>query len=181
LTRGQSLDFEQIYREHYAFVWRTLRRMGVSEGDVKDAGQKVFLIAHRRLPEFEGRSSVKTWLCGIALRVAADHRRSRLSRREVLLDPTLLGESNDAGPLRQLEQREQLAELDASLAQLPVEQRTVLVLFELEEMSGEEIAQLLGVPEGTIRSRLRLARQAFCKLVAARSGASAKLARAGAR
>lgn len=174
------MDFEEIYRAHYAFVWRTLRRMGVSASDVKDAGQKVFLIAHRRLPEFEGRSSLKTWLCGIALRVAADHRRSAHSRREVLVEEALLGESNEVGPLRQLERREQLEELDAILSQLPLEQRTVLVLFELEEMSGEEIARLLGVPEGTVRSRLRLARQAFSKLVAARHGATAKLALAGA-
>jgi len=154
--------------------------MGVSAGDVKDAGQKVFLIAHRRLPDFEGRSSLKTWLCGIALRVAADYRRSAVLRREVLVDETLLGESDEAGPHRQLEQREQLAELDAILSELPVDQRTVLVLFELEEMSGEEIARLLGVPEGTVRSRLRLARLAFSKLVAARGRASTRLALAGA-
>lgn len=178
---GSRLDFEEIYRAHYAFVWRTLRRMGVSARDVKDAGQKVFLIAHRRLPEFEARSSVKTWLCGIALRVASDYRRSAAVRHEVLVDDACFSTAAEDGPERHLQQREELAELDAVLSELPVEQRTVLVLFELEELSGEEIASLLSVPEDTVRSRLRLARQAFSKILLQRRRAAADLAVVGAR
>lgn len=141
--------------------------MGVSECDVKDASQKVFLIAFRRLPEFEARSSIKTWLCGIALRVASEHRRSQASRREVLVDETPNWQRSEPCQLQALEHRERLAELDVVLSQLPIEQRAVFVLFELEEMSGVEIAQLLEVSEGTVRSRLRLARQAFSRITAA--------------
>jgi RNA polymerase sigma-70 factor (ECF subfamily) len=174
------LDFEHLYRTQHDFVWRTLRRMGVSERDALDARQKVFLVAHRSLATFEGRSSVKTWLCGIALRVASDYRRSAVSRREILVAEMPPGECCQAEQVLQLEERERLAALDAILAELPVDQRTVLVLFELEEMSGEQIASLLGVPEGTVRSRLRLARRAFSRILAERQGRTARFA-AGAR
>jgi RNA polymerase sigma-70 factor (ECF subfamily) len=170
------LDFEQIYRTHHDFVWRTLRRMGVNDRDAMDARQKVFLIAHRSLSSFEGRSTVKTWLCGIALRVASDYRRSAVSRREVLVADVPLGESCQAEQLRRLEERERIATLDAVLSELPVDQRTVFVLFELEELSGEQIAALLDVPEGTVRSRLRLARRAFSKILAERGERSVRLA-----
>lgn len=162
------LEFEELYRAHHDFVWRTLRRMGVGERDAMDAGQKVFLIAHRRLAMFDGRSTVKTWLCGIALRVASDYRRSAVVRREVLVADTPTDASREADQLQRLEGRERLAILDEILSEMPIEQRAVFVLFELEELSGEEIAALLAVPEGTVRSRLRLARRAFSKSVASR-------------
>jgi RNA polymerase sigma-70 factor (ECF subfamily) len=159
------LKFEEIYRENYEFVWQTLRHMGTSERDVQDVIQKVFIIAHRRLPEFSGRSSLKTWICGIALRVASDYRRSAVVRREVLSDEAQPDIGTEAMQLHHLEQQEQLSELDEILTELPFEQRTVFVLFELQEMSGEDIAKLQGVSEGTVRSRLRLARQAFWRAV----------------
>jgi RNA polymerase sigma-70 factor (ECF subfamily) len=173
------LDFEEIYRAHYDFVWRTLRRMGVNERDVMDASQRVFLIAHRGLPQFHGRSTLKTWLCGIALRVASDYRRSAVSRREVLVAELPVGASYEPDQLRRLEERERVVALDSILSRLPIEQRTVFVLFELEEMSGEQIAELLEVPEGTVRSRLRLARRAFSKLLTGSNSRSARFAAGG--
>ena len=173
------MDFEELYRTHHDFVWRTLRRMGVGERDAMDAGQKVFLIAHRRLATFDGRSTVKTWLCGIALRVASDYRRSAVSRREVLVAEAPGDNSHEAEQLQRLVERERLAILDQVLSEMPVEQRAVFVLFELEEMSGEEIAALLAVPEGTVRSRLRLARRAFSKSVASRQTQSVRIAAGG--
>ncbi|HMA96398.1 MAG TPA: RNA polymerase sigma factor [Polyangiaceae bacterium] len=158
------MTFEEIYQNHFEFVWRTLQRMGVCDRDAPDACQKVFLIAFRRLADFEGRSTLRTWLCGIALRVASDYRRSAVQRREVLLDADTTFNPSDPLAMAELERREQLHELDAVLAQLPDEQRAVLVLFELEEMSGEDIARTLAIPEGTVRSRLRLARQAFSRI-----------------
>ncbi|HEY5957077.1 MAG TPA: sigma-70 family RNA polymerase sigma factor [Polyangiaceae bacterium] len=168
----EPLTFEEIYRAHFEFVWRTLQRMGVSDRDVQDACQKVFLVAYQRLAEFEGRSTLKTWLCGIALRVASDYRRSASHRHELLGDEAHLDVATEASQLAQLEQRERLCELDCVLAALSEEQRTVLVLFELEGMSGEDIAATIGVPEGTVRSRLRLARQAFSRIAANRRAAT---------
>src|SRR5262245_19722044 len=77
------LSFKEVYDEHFRFVWRSLRRLGVPESDVADAVQDVFIVVHRRLGEFEGRSKVTTWLYGICYRVAHDRRRLAHVRRRV--------------------------------------------------------------------------------------------------
>src|SRR5438046_2150858 len=78
-----ALSFQDVYARHAEFVWRVLRRLGVRPTDVEDVCQEVFLIVHRKLPEFEHRSSVSTWLYSIALRCASDHRRRAYVAREV--------------------------------------------------------------------------------------------------
>ena len=156
-------DFRALYDAHFDFVWRSLRRLGVREPDVLDLAQKVFLTAYFKLPEFEGRSLVSTWLFGIAQRVASDYRRSALIRREVSTDSAELDAvaswHEDFSSESDARRRARAAE--AILNKLPEAQRTVFVLFELEEMSGQDIATLLNVSVGTVRSRLRLARDAF--------------------
>jgi RNA polymerase sigma-70 factor (ECF subfamily) len=156
-------DFRAIYEAHFDFVWRSLRRLGVREPDVSDLAQKVFLTAHFKLPEFEGRSRISTWLFGIAQRVASDYRRSAPIRREVATDHTeldaVVSSPDDSSTASDERGRARAAEV--ILNKLPEPQRTVFVLFELEEMSGQDIATLLGVSVGTVRSRLRLAREAF--------------------
>jgi len=71
-----GMTFEETYRAHFAFVWRSLRRLGVAEDDAADAAQDVFIIVHRKLPEFAGRSKLTTWLYGICFRVASERRRA---------------------------------------------------------------------------------------------------------
>src|SRR5689334_15233045 len=78
-----GLTFKEVYEEQFRFVWRSLRRLGVRESDVADAAQDVFLVVHRRLGEFEGRSKVSTWLYGICYRVARDRRRLAHVRHHV--------------------------------------------------------------------------------------------------
>ena len=160
-------DFRAVYEAHFNFVWCSLRRLGVREADVLDQAQKVFLTAHFKLAEFEGRSQLTTWLFGICQRVASDYRRSALFRREVTTDSaemdTYSGTQEDSSHGAESRQRAQLAA--AMLDKLPEPQRLVFVLFELEEMSGQDIAQLLGISVGTVRSRLRLAREAFSREV----------------
>jgi RNA polymerase sigma-70 factor, ECF subfamily len=160
-------DFRAIYDAHFNFVWCALRRLGVREADVRDQAQKVFLTAHFKLSEFEGRSQLRTWLFGICQRVASDYRRSAAFRREVATDAAEMdsygGSHDDLSQGAESRQRAQAAE--AVLNKLPEPQRIVFLLFELEEMSGEDIAQLLGVSVGTVRSRLRLAREAFSREV----------------
>ena len=70
VTSGAVPAFERVYEEHFDFVWRSLRRLGVPRSALDDAVQEVFLVVHRRLAEFEGRSSLKTWLFGIAVHIA---------------------------------------------------------------------------------------------------------------
>ncbi|KYF97045.1 RNA polymerase sigma factor [Sorangium sp. So ce296] len=160
-------SFRALYDAHFNFVWCSLRRLGVREADVLDLAQKVFLTAHLKLPEFEGRSLVTTWLFAICQRVASDYRRSARFRREVTTDAAAMdlygGASEELAQSAESRQRAQAAE--ALLNKLPEPQRLVFVLFELEEMSGQDIADLLGISVGTVRSRLRLAREAFSREV----------------
>lgn len=170
-----TMTFREVYDEHFAFVWRTLRQFGVQEKDAPDAVQEVFVVVHRKLPAFEGRSKLSTWLFGICVRVASDRRRLAHVRREVADEATLETQvDHAAGPAQHVERRQALALLEGALAALPDEQRAVFVLFELHEASSEEIAESLGIPLGTVYSRLRLAREAFRKALArlhARAGA----------
>jgi RNA polymerase sigma-70 factor (ECF subfamily) len=155
-----------IYDEHVAFVWRALRRLGVRESDLPDAVQDVFLVVHRKLPEFEGRSKVSTWLFGIAMRVARDRSKLAHVRRQVGDEEAVLAFVDENADVAAQAERRQAAEmLEAILDGLPLEQRAVFTLFELDGMSGDAIAELLEIPLGTVYSRLRLAREAFQRSV----------------
>jgi RNA polymerase sigma-70 factor (ECF subfamily) len=165
-----SMDFKEVYDTYFAFVWKALRRLRVPDSSLKDAMQDVFLVVHRRLGEFEGRAKVSTWLFGICLRVARDHRRLAHFRREVFDDSNFASFADpkaDTGAIA--EQRERLLVLDAALEALDARQRAVFVLFELEQMTGDQIAESLEIPLGTAYSRLRLARPAFKKAVLAQT------------
>jgi RNA polymerase sigma-70 factor, ECF subfamily len=158
--------FQQVYEEHVAFVWRSLRRLGVAPSNLNDAVQDVFLVVHRRLPDFVERAKTSTWLFRICLGIARDHRRRAHLRREVF-DDAVLDESpdGDVDAASAAERREDLELFDAALGTLDLDQRAVFMLFELENMTGDEIAQTLQIPLGTVYSRLRLARQRFKRAV----------------
>jgi RNA polymerase sigma-70 factor (ECF subfamily) len=163
------MDFRAFYFENVAMVWRPLFRFGVAKADLPDAVQEVFFVAYRKLPEFEGRSKISTWLFGISYRVANDRRQLAHVRREIGDDPALLAHRDDgAGPEEMAEYHERVALLDELLAELRPEQREVFVMFELEELSGKEIAAIVGAPIKTVFSRLRLAREAFAAAMARR-------------
>jgi RNA polymerase sigma-70 factor (ECF subfamily) len=152
--------FESIYREQFRFVWRSLRRLGVPESDLADGTHDVFVVVHRKLAEFEARSKLTTWLYAICLRTASDRRRSSQATREVVVDRIeAVSSEQDASAI--VERRQALALLDELLAEMPIEQRAVFTCFELDGMGGDEIADLLGIPLGTVWSRLRLARSTF--------------------
>jgi RNA polymerase sigma-70 factor (ECF subfamily) len=170
-------EFRAIYEAHLDFVWRSLRRLGVRQADASDLAQKVFLTAHTKLPEFEGRSRLRTWLFAICQRVASDYRRSAPLRREVATDAAEIDLFSASPHTDRSESRQRMRIAEAILDKLPEAQRLVFVLFELEEMSGDEIAELLGISVGTVRSRLRLARDAFgreVKRLAAADGGGRK-------
>jgi RNA polymerase sigma-70 factor (ECF subfamily) len=156
--------FEEVYAQTFAFAWRLLRRLGVPEASLDDAAQDVFVIVHRRLAGFEGRSSLRTWVAGIALRVASDMRRSSRRRGEmVALSPELSEELTDVrpGPLERATSAQAFAVMQRMLAGLSEEQRDVFVLAELEQLTATEISVIVGAGVNTVYSRLRLARAAF--------------------
>jgi len=149
--------FKEVFDAHAPYVWRTLRRLGVHDADAKDVCQEVFVVVHRRLPDFDGRSSVKTWVCGITIRVASQYRRRARHRHEELAGdlPEIAGPAAQESELRK---SELLERLDAVLDQLDEHKRAVFVLYELEELTMSEIAQMLGCPLQTAYSRLHAAR-----------------------
>jgi RNA polymerase sigma-70 factor (ECF subfamily) len=149
-----------LLSRHYSEVWRVLRRLGLASGSVEDAAQQVFLVASRRLSTIEvGRE--RAFLIGTAVRVAANMRRTAAVRYE-RADDEIGSRADDAPGPEELVQEKRLRQLlDDVLDSMPDDLRTVLVLFELEELSVTEIAEVVGVPRGTAASRLRRARDAF--------------------
>jgi RNA polymerase sigma-70 factor (ECF subfamily) len=159
-----SPTFEDVYAQTFPFAWRLLRRLGVPEASLDDASQDVFVIVHRRLAEFEGRSSLRTWVAGIALRVASDLRRATRRRGEtVALSSELSEQLSDVrpGPLERATNAQAFALMQRLLEGLSEEQRDVFVLAELEQLTATEISVIVGAGVNTVYSRLRLARAAF--------------------
>jgi RNA polymerase sigma-70 factor (ECF subfamily) len=156
-------DFENFYREHFAFVWRTVRRLGTDAAFVEDVAQEVFVVVHRRLGEFEGRSTAKTWLYGIVRRVVADHRRT-LRRKPLTAgggDEAEAPTAPEEGPDASAERAERVALLHRLLAGLDEAKREVFILSELEGLTLAEISEALSVNQNTVASRLRAARREF--------------------
>ncbi len=156
-------SIEDVYREHFGFVWRSLRHLGVAEADVEDATQDVLVVVHAKLSTFEQRARITTWIYGICIHVAQARRRRAHVRRELPTDPAVMpvDEVQVVHAEEALQRREAEDLLDTILDTLPIEQRAVFTLFELEGRSCEEIAQLCAIPIGTVYSRFRLSREGF--------------------
>jgi RNA polymerase sigma-70 factor, ECF subfamily len=158
----KEAEFKAIYQSHFRLVWRALNRLGVREPDLMDLTQKVFLTAYLKLPNFEGRSLVTTWLWGICRRVASGYRRSGAIRYEIATDPVSLEVSAEQrGALTASSESTRHILVESILSKLSEPQRVVFMLFEVDEMDGREIATLLNISLGTVRSRLRYARKLF--------------------
>ena len=157
-TAVAPLDASRVFQEHATFAWRVLRRLGVAEADVEDVCQDVFITVHRRLPTFEGRSSVQTWLYGICVRVASDYRKRQVRRGGPTVESPL-ELAVDARQDHDLALRQARATLDRILDELDDDKRAVFVLYEIEELPMAEVAQALGCPVQTAYSRLHAARR----------------------
>ncbi len=152
--------FDALYDRTFPLVWRTLQRLGVPHAQLDDSAQEVFAIVHRRLKDLSHGSGVRTWVAGIAVRVASDVRRAARRRGEhVELDEQVVDQR--PGPHDQTSRREARRIVDTLLSALDDEKREVFVLAEMEGLSGPEISDALGVKLNTVYSRLRLAREAF--------------------
>lgn len=158
--RGSGDAFDAVYAEHFAFVWRTLRSLGVASEAIDDAAQDVFVIVHARLHTYDGRVPLRGWLFGIARNVARRHR-ARSARTSPV---QLVGAP--VPPDETLHWRETAAIVARFLDSLDQDQREVFVLAQLEGATAPEISEMLDVNLNTVYSRLRAARVRFARVIA---------------
>jgi RNA polymerase sigma-70 factor (ECF subfamily) len=156
-------DLRELSDTHAPFVWNTLRRLGVREGDLEDLTHDVFVQVQRHLGEYDATRPARPWLFGFAFRIASQHRRRAHHRREVQREAEAADPA--ARPDEQLaaEQDRRLV-LDA-LEGIHADRRPVFVLYEIDGMPMDEIARVLGIPVNTAYSRLRVARAEFAAAV----------------
>ena len=160
---GVILDVTRLHDEYADFVWRSLQRLGVVTSNLEDALQDVFVVVHRRLDSYDGTSKISTWLFGICLRVASAYRKRAYLRHES--GQFDLSETRDDAPTADPEQgalrHEAERRLEQGLAEMGLERRAVFVMFEIEGLPTQAIADILGIPKGTVHSRLHKAREEF--------------------
>jgi RNA polymerase sigma-70 factor, ECF subfamily len=157
--RAPPPSLAELFAAHGDFVWRVLTSLGVRDADVDDATQEVFITVYKRIDAWDtARVPAKAWLYSIARRVASNHRRSERRQRERTDDqapPPEPGPALDEA----LDRKRTLDRLDAALAKLDDDKRTVFVLFELEDLSMNEVAEIAGCPVQTAYARLYAARR----------------------
>jgi RNA polymerase sigma-70 factor (ECF subfamily) len=161
VVEARSLPtFEEVYDDCFAFVWRNAMARGVPRAAIDDVVQEVFMVVHRKLGEFEGRSSLRTWLSIIVRRVARDHvqKRGNAPIGEPLDEQAI---SSLMGPDEAWERKTAAKMLLEVLGGMTDIQREVFIMHEIEQMTSREIAETLDVNENTIHTRLRAARRIF--------------------
>ena len=156
-----TLDVTEVHRAHGGFLWATLQRLGAAPRDLDDVYQETLMVVHRRGGDYDPSAPLRPWLYGICVRVVAGWRRRAHRRREELHDrvpephdPALSPEEHAA----RARSREILREV---LDGMELERRAVFVMFEIDELPCDQIAEMTGVPIGTVYSRLHAARQEF--------------------
>lgn len=157
--RGDAPDFDQLFEDHGAFVWRVLKRFGVADRDLPDVCQDVFVVVLRKLDCFEGRSAITTWLYSICARTASDYRR-RAHRRHEHMVASIPDRGAEESQITALQSRQVAAIVDSALVKLSDTKRRVFVMYEFEQRSMPEIAGLMETPLQTAFSRLYAARRA---------------------
>lgn len=160
-SEQEASRLQALLHQHYASVWRTLRRLGVAEAHTDDAAQEVFIVLSRKLSDVRPGCE-RTFLLSCAVRIAANHRRAWSTRHEVFDDRALSSERDPQPSAEQLLDDKQLRKtLDSVLDGWPEDIRAAFVLFELEGLSMPEIAQVTDTKLGTVASRLRRSRELF--------------------
>lgn len=154
-------SFQSLFEVEFAYVYNTLRRLGVRTYDLEDLAHEVFVVVHQTLARFDPSRPMRPWLFGIAFRVASDYRRRARYTRE--LPEEAASEPTDHTPLAD----EQIATAQArqlvldALAALDLDRRAVVVMHDLDGTPVPQIADALSIPLNTAYSRLRLGREQF--------------------
>jgi RNA polymerase sigma-70 factor (ECF subfamily) len=146
-----SLEFRALFERDFAYVCRSLRRLGVGDSDLKDVAQELFVAVHERLASYDPARPLRPWLFSFAVRFASNYRKLARNHAHDSLEGASLG--SEGSP--QLEARDLILR---ALARLDFDRRTVIVMHDLEGFDAPEIAGQLGIPVNTVYSRIRLAR-----------------------
>ncbi len=164
-NQAQRERLHAAVTNHYDFVWRVLRRLGVETGQVDDAAQEVFIVVSAKLASVPSAQE-RSYVFAVALRVAAHARRTQRRKRELSVDVTQ-SDLADGSPRQDelLDECRARQVVDEILETMPLDQRAVFVLFEMEDMTMLQISELLEIPLGTVASRLRRSRQLFFEAV----------------
>lgn len=159
-AHARTTGFEALYRRHFELVWSLTGHFGVPTGARDDVAQEVWMTIHRRLTAIDSGASTRAWVAAITRNVALHHHRThaRRSRKHEALSHVVLDRTMPDA----LEQR---TTIDRSLGQLDDEQREVFLLVAVEELTGPEVSEILGIPVNTVYSRLRLARARLARIV----------------
>ena len=163
MSADETILFRKLFEGEFAYVWNTLRRLGVVEKDRRDVAQEVFVVVYQKLGEFDRTRPVRPWLFGISYRIALRHRSLARHKGEVLGDADAPS-SNNPQTLTLARERERL--VHHAIERIDLHRRGVFVLAEIDGLSAPEIAETLEIPLNTVYSRLRLARADFAQAVA---------------
>jgi RNA polymerase sigma-70 factor (ECF subfamily) len=169
IQRGETETFEILVRRHEKVIFNLLYRMLGDYDDAAETAQEVFLSAYRAIRQFRGDANFSTWLYRIALNHATTRRKSTISRRQRLvpIEGADLVDHVDVGPAESLEKKEIRERVQRALNELDPEDAMVILLRDLQDIAYEDIARVLKVPVGTVKSRLHRARQALKTRLAA--------------
>ena len=173
VAAAAPLDIDALYTAHAAFLGRVLIRLVGDGAHIDDLIQETFIIAHRKRDTYDGRSAPRTWLYGIASRLALRHRRGVGRWLRALgryAGETDAGAGTAPGPDRALDRARAAKLVRDGLDRLPFKQREVFVLYELEELDGAEIAAMLAIPVNTVWTRLHHGRKRFGEVMRKRIG-----------
>jgi RNA polymerase sigma-70 factor (ECF subfamily) len=159
---GDRLAWRELYERHFTFVLRSARRLGTPPAEAEDVTQEVFAVAFRKLGRFES-GKLSTWLYRICANVVSDqHRRRRV--RQAFAHLFSRTDADERTPEGELEQSQAQAQVGKILASMSPKKREVFVLFEIEGLSGDAIAERVGCPVETVWTRLHHARKEFARI-----------------
>lgn len=168
-TPSPAMTAREVFDQHLAFVWRTLRCQNVAPKDLEDVAQEVFLVIFRKLPQYEERGHLRGWIYRICLHAASTYRRRARVRREILVHD--IPEPPPTGLLDpEFERFHASEQLMALLSTLDEDKRTVFALHEIEQIPVSEVAEIVGCPPATIYSRLAAAKKQLVERLSERTG-----------
>jgi RNA polymerase sigma-70 factor, ECF subfamily len=165
VSKADVPAFEELYRQHSTRLFNLAWRMCGTRADAEDLLQEIFLLAHRKLPEFRGDSAVGTWLYRLAMNRCLDHLKSRQGRESG--STTALDEEVLQGPSRQQDGGVKRLDLERAIARLPEGARAAFILHDVEGFQHAEVANILGITEGTSKSQVHKARMKLRALLTA--------------